>query len=150
MVAKPSQGGKNSIKNQAFKQSANLLRKFDKKARPLFLGEFHISGPILKNHAFTGSGTRVDIPAVRNFPPINQIDACSRTHDFSYESFKKLTGEARRKAIRQADLKALKCYDRFKTVGGYTLARNGIAAKIALENNTPSLARSLLGDLSSV
>lgn len=116
----------------------------------MFLGEFHISGPIVGNHSFSGPGTRLDIPAVRNFPPINQIDACSRTHDFSYEKFKNLTPDARRKAIRQADLKALKCYDRNKRIGGYTFARNGIAAKIALEDNTPELARRLLGDLSGV
>ena len=35
-------------------------------------------------HNFTGPGTRIDLPEVRNFKPYNGIDACSKIHDFQF------------------------------------------------------------------
>ena len=139
--------------NKAFQKTANAFRALDSKARNLELGELHISSPagaLLGNHSFTGPGNRLDLPKVRNFKPVNAIDDVSRSHDFAYERANKLSGEARRKAIRRADELAIKAYDRFKNVGGYTLARSGIAAKIFLEDSNPELARKILGNLSSV
>ena len=68
----------------------------------------------LPNHNFTGPGTRIDLPEVRNFKPYNNIDACSKVHDIEFnEIFKMPLGKERSEKIREADRKVLACYDKY-------------------------------------
>ena len=92
-------------------------------SRPLYKGEMHYGC-----HNFTGPGTRIDLPEVRNAQPVNDIDACSKAHDLAYEAAK---GNAA--AIQQADKKCLDCYARYKDEDGYLPATAGIGGKYALE-----------------
>ena len=104
-------------------------------------GEIH-----LPNHNFTGPGTRIDLPAVRNFAPYNGIDDCSKTHDIEFnEIFKMPLGKERSEKIRQADLKVLECYNKYPDVDGYRLAKLGINSKIKLEDLSPSIFDSIMG-----
>jgi hypothetical protein len=103
-----------------------------KRSRRLYEGELHV--PL---HNFTGPGTRMDLPEVRNFPPYNDIDACSKEHDLEYEKIKKMKGiskEEKAKLIKGADRKAIECYDKHKDEYGYSLAKAGISGKMSVEN----------------
>ena len=120
--------------------SKNIKRN-PRPIRYLKEGEIH-----LMNHSFTGPGTRIDLPEVRNFKPYNGIDACSKTHDIEFnEIFKMPLGKERSEKIRQADLKVLECYDKHPNDSGYTLAKAGINSKIKLEDLSPSLFDQIMG-----
>ena len=113
-----------------------------KPIRYLKRGEIH-----LPSHNFTGPGTRVDLPEVRDFQPYNSIDACSKVHDLRYEkAFKMPKGMKRQNIIRDADKKAVKCYSQFPNVNGYRLAMGGINSKMLLEDVAPSTFDKIVGE----
>lgn len=125
-----------TIAKKAYKK---LVNKFidakdpeHKRSRRLYEGELHI--PL---HNFTGPGTRIDLPEVRNFPPYNDIDACSKEHDLEYvriKALKGITDTEKAKLIKDADRKAIECYDKHKNEYGYSLAKAGISGKMGVEN----------------
>lgn len=128
---------------KAFKTTANALRKKAPNVRKLKLGEFHYG-----NHNFTGPGTRIDLPEVQQFPPYNQIDACSRTHDMEFSRAFRIKNKAKREAaIRRADKKVIACYEQHPHADGYEAASLGINSKMAVEDVSPALAAFLLGNL---
>jgi hypothetical protein len=133
------------IKEDAYRIGANAYRGIfcaPGKSRKLLSGEFH---PQCQN--FTGPGTRIDLGVVRNFPPYNDIDACSKQHDIDYlEASSEPTLEKRKKLIRSADEKVVQCYNKHKTQESYLPAYTGILSKMALERNHPKLARKAFGD----
>jgi hypothetical protein len=95
-----------SAKSRAFQAASNTYRAYSKKVegkknvRQLYDGEIHYG-----LHGYTGPGTRIDIPSVRNGTPFNNIDACSKTHDIVYEKiFQMPLGRARQEAMRNADI----------------------------------------------
>lgn len=116
------------------KKVANTYRRINcnGKARDLYEGELHYGC-----HNFTGPGTRMDLPEVRNFAPYNNIDACSRQHDIEYGNAG--TGSDRPKKIREADERAIKCYDQYPDENGYLPARLGISGKMVAENYIPGI-----------
>lgn len=132
------------IGKKAFQQIANFMRKpFNEKTRPLLLGEFHYG-----KHNFTGPGTRVDLPEVKNFKPYNNIDNCSRTHDLDFlRIFEMKDTKKREKAIRKADKKAIKCYQKYPNEDGFLAGMIGLNSKIGIENVSPQFAKFLLGKL---
>lgn len=80
-------------------------------------------------------GTRTDLPHVRDHPPYNDVDGCSRVHDLAYgDIFKMPAGDAKKKAIRQADIDAINCYNKYKNQKGYKMAHGGIKSKMKLED----------------
>ncbi len=127
-----------------YKKSANILRsKFCKgKARQLYKGEIH---PQCQN--FTGPGTRIDLPDVSNYPPYNNIDACSKVHDIEYnEIANEKDPKEKMKKIRFADEKVLQCYDKYPSEQAHDLAKFFISNKVNLENISPSIIKKLLGE----
>jgi hypothetical protein len=129
---------------KAFQTAANLYRMTymgPKKVRMLHLGELH---PLFEN--YTGPGTRLDLKEVRDTPPFDEIDKCSEAHDYEYEDYFKIKDDAeRRKKIRASDLKALRCYERYKNEPAYKYAHTGISSKVYLEDKFPFIAKKLLG-----
>ena len=120
--------------------SKNITRD-PRPIRYLKSGEMH-----LMNHNFTGPGTRVDLPEVKNHAPYNNIDACSKVHDLEFHRiFKMPLGQARSEAIRAADKKVLECYDRYPSESGYRLASTGINSKIRLEDLSPAIFDQIMG-----
>lgn len=112
------------------------------KVRPLLDGEYH-----LPKHNFTGPGTRIDLAYVRNYEPFNDIDACSKTHDLDYYTASNISDPIKKaKLIRDADLKVLGCYDKFKDEDGYRPAKLGIESKMKLENFAPDVMKNLTGN----
>ena len=98
-------------------------------------------------HNFTGPGTRIDLPEVRNFKPYNGIDACSKIHDFQFDKiFKMPLGKARSEAIRKADIEAIKCYNKHPNDKGYLLAKTGINSKMTLEDISPAIFDKIMGE----
>jgi len=121
--------------------SKNVL-KDPRPIRYLKQGEIHVP-----NHNFTGPGTRIDLPEVRNHAPYNNIDACSKVHDIEFnEIFKMPNGPEREQMIRNADIKAVECYRRYADEAGYSLAKNGINSKMALEDLSPSVFNVVMGE----
>lgn len=109
-----------------------------KRSRLLYQGEKHV--PL---HNFTGPGTRMDLKEVRDFPPYNGIDACSKVHDFEYVDIERsnMTKEQKAQAIMDADKKAIDCYDETHNNPkhkdddyGYLPARSVIKGKFSLES----------------
>lgn len=131
-----------SVSSWLFQKGANIYRRnfCNGKARPLLDGEYHYGC-----HNFTGPGTRIDLPQVANYPPYNDIDACSRDHDIAYEKFK-----GNPEKIRQADEDAVRCYNKYPNENGYTAATLGINGKMALENVLPFVIKSIAPDFSGV
>lgn len=127
--------GAGSFSSKLFQKAANYYRKnfCQGKSRPLKDGEYHLGC-----HNFTGPGTRIDLPEVLNYKPYNNIDACSKQHDIDYTN---ANGDPN--LIREADKKAIICYDKYKNESGYTAARNGINNKMKIENIMPQLVRSV-------
>lgn len=124
-----------SLKSKLFRKSANAYRKrFCKgKARPLEENEYHLGC-----HNYTGPGTRID--KFPDYPPYNNIDACSRQHDIAYSQ-----NQGNPEAIRKADEEAIKCYDKYSNESGYYAAKHGINSKMKLENAMPFLVKSIAG-----
>jgi hypothetical protein len=117
------------------------IKKNPKPIRYLKEGEIH-----LPNHNFTGPATKISLPEVRNHQPYNNIDACSKVHDIEFnEIFKMPLGKQRSEKIRQADRKVLECYDKYPNESGYRLAKTGINSKIRLEDLSPSIFDSIMG-----
>lgn len=133
--------GKSIFQKVANKYRANFC---DGKARPLHKGEYH-----LPCHNFTGPGTRVDLEAVRNYPPYNEIDACARQHDLDYMKAVELPDDERKKAITEADKEILKCIENYKDVSGYTAAKMGINSKMKLAEVLPIISKSMFGKISA-
>lgn len=128
-----------SLASWTYKNMANMYRRnYCDGARPLLDGEYHLGC-----HNFTGPGTRVDLPEVANYPPYNDIDACSRTHDFDYEN-----NRNNPEMIRKADEDAIKCYNKFPNESGYNAAKLGINGKMSLENVLPALVKSISPEFS--
>lgn len=120
----------NAVKT-AFQVASNARRARytgDKSVRQLHHGELHYG-----MHSFTGPGTRTDLAEVRNFPPHNAIDACSRQHDFAYHEAWDEMPHKRQRMIQDADVAAVMCYDEHPKEDGYRVARHGIKAKVKLE-----------------
>jgi len=126
----------------SFKFVSNQYRKraCGGKSRPLLDGEKHIGC-----HNFSGPGTRIDLPEVRNFKPYNGIDACSKQHDLDYSATSQLSGESKKRAIRAADIKVLECYDKHKSDSGYSLAKAGISGKMLAEKYVPNVVEKVAG-----
>jgi hypothetical protein len=120
--------------------AANVYRKlFGRgRARPLLEGEYHYG-----LHNFTGPGTRIDLPEVRNFKPYNDIDDCSKQHDIAYLEADKLSPRSREAAIRQADIEAVDCYNKYPSEDGYNIARLGISGKMLAEDTVPGLVKAI-------
>jgi hypothetical protein len=117
------------------------IKKNPNPIRYLKENEIHVM-----NHNFTGPGTRIDLPEVRNHAPYNGIDACSKIHDIKFnEIFKMPLGKERSEKIREADRKVLECYDKYPNDSGYRLAKLGINSKIRLEDLSPSLFDQIMG-----
>lgn len=124
---------------KGFQIAANAYRKVacQGRARPLELGEFHFGC-----HQFTGPGTKID--KYRNAIPYNDIDNCSRTHDIEYEEADREPDKKKReRLIREADLRAIECYDKYPKENGYLAARAGINGKVHFEKILPTLAKSI-------
>ena len=113
-----------------------------KPIRYLEKGEIH-----LPNHNFTGPGTKIEDPAVRNHAPYNDIDACSKVHDIEFNRLFKLPlgSKERAEGIRKADRAALACYAQHKGQEGFRLAYGGINGKILLEDLDANLFDKLMG-----
>lgn len=122
--------GRSDTYKKTFQKIANLYRKFaGSRSRPLERGEFHYGF-----HNYTGPGTRMDLEKVRNFPPYNNIDACSRTHDLDYGlAFAEPDMEKRALMVREADKKAIKCYLQYPDDDGFKEALAGISGKLTAE-----------------
>lgn len=137
-------------RSKIFQGVSNAQRFYEKNVkgnkkpiRYLFPSEFHVA----PGHNFTGPGTRMDLPEVRNHKPYNEIDACSKVHDIEFDRiFKMPQGKARKEAIRKADREALECYNKHKNVQGYKLAHGGINSKITLEDINPDLFDKIMGE----
>lgn len=116
-----------------YQKVANVYRKLacKGKARPLLDGEYHYGC-----HNYTGPGTRIDM--YPNYPPYNNIDACSRQHDLDYSN-----AQGNPQLIRQADEKVIQCYNKYPNENGYNIAKLGINSKMALENALPLLVKSV-------
>lgn len=134
-ISKSFYGG--SLASKAYMYAVNkyinLKDPLHKKSRVLYDGEYHI--PL---HNFTGPGTRIDIKDVRDFPPYNEIDACSKQHDLDYDEIKHqsldtVSKKQKNKEIMKADRRAIECYNKHKNVYGYTAAKAGISGKLGLE-----------------
>lgn len=146
VLVKNPDSKKNTVANQIFKQSSNLVRKASPKSRPLFLGELHM--PL---HNYSGPATRLDLESVRKQEPFNGIDNCSKTHDLDYKRIGKIKSvKKRNKERRKADLKLIKCYSKNKGDWGYIASNLAMKSKIKLEKNFPEIANRVLGKLSSV
>ena len=85
---------KNTLSNQAFKHSSNLVRKASPKSRALLLGELHM--PL---HNFSGPGTRLD--KFSKTEPFNGIDACSKKHDLDYQRIGRIKSVKQRNKERR-------------------------------------------------
>ena len=121
--------------------SKNIKRN-PRPIRYLKEGEIHAM-----NHNFTGPGTRIDLPEVRNHKPYNGIDACSKVHDIEFnEIFKMPLGKERSEKIRQADRKVLACYDKYPNDSGYRLGKLGINSKIKIEDLSPAIFNQIMGE----
>lgn len=121
-----------------------VSKEFKGDTRPiryLERGEFH-----LPNHNFTGPGTKISKPYVRDFAPYNAIDACSKTHDIRYAKAFRARGEKRRSIIRDADKKVLECYSNHPNEDGYRLAKTGINSKMLLEDVSPETFDKVVGE----
>lgn len=118
-----------------FKTISNIYRNnfCNGKARKLLKGEYHLGC-----HNFTGPGTRIDLPEVRNYPPYNDIDACSRQHDIDYSN-----SNNNPNLIREADEKVINCYNKYPNESGYSAAKLGINSKMKLEDVLPILVKSI-------
>lgn len=114
------------VTKELFQHAANAYRKLygNEDTRPLYPGEFHYG-----LHNFTGPGTRIDLPNVRNATPYNDIDEASKVHDIEYYEAKKLPINKRAEAIHKADQKAIDAYNRYPREDGYKEALLGIAGK---------------------
>ena len=128
-----------SVAKKLYMKAVNAyIDKIDpthKRSRRLYEGEFHI--PL---HNFSGPGTRIDLKEVRDFPPYNEVDACSKTHDLDYVDIKDrktkgiITKEQASKEIMDADRKAIECYDKHPSDWGYSAAKAGIRGKLGIES----------------
>lgn len=135
-----------SLGKTIFMKTANAYRRnyCNGKSRPLYKGEFHLGC-----HNFTGPGTRVDLESVRNYPPYNAIDACSRTHDLDYMKAVEEPDAERKKLIVEADKRVIKCYDQHPNDSGYTIAKTGINSKMKLDKVLPKVSKSVFGKISA-
>lgn len=133
-------GAFKNISNAQRFVSKNILRD-PNPIRYLDRGELH-----LPNHAYSGPLT--NLKKYRNFPPYNNIDACSREHDLDYEeAFEYPEGsEERRKLIREADNEVMECYDRYKNEDGYRIAKMGVNLKTKVEDVSPALFNMIMGE----
>jgi hypothetical protein len=132
-------GAFKNISNAQRFVSKNILRD-PRPIRYLERGELH-----LPNHAFSGPQTNLN--KYRDYPPYNNIDACSKEHDLDYEeAFSLPEGEERRKLIREADDEVMDCYDRFKNEDGYRIAKLGINLKTKVEDVSPALFNMIIGE----
>lgn len=135
-----------NIAKKLFQKLANAYRRnfCDGKARPLYNGEYHFGC-----HNFTGPGTRVDLKEVREYPPYNDIDACSRGHDFDYMKAVELPEGERQKAIIEADKKVIECYKKFPDQNGAKVSQMGINSKMKLDQVLPIVSKSIFGKISA-
>lgn len=117
---------------QAFQYIANKYRKAycGKRSRPLKLGEMHYGC-----HNWSGPGTVMDKTTLKT-PAVNDIDQCSKVHDYAYWNIgkdKKLSKEEKASAIQQADKDAIECYDKYQDQDGYYPSRNLMLGKYGVE-----------------
>jgi hypothetical protein len=111
----------------SFQTIANAFRAKNPASRPLEPGEFHYGF-----HNYTGPGTRIDLHP--NTPPINHIDKASMDHDYDYGDAAKIKDPtARARAVHEADMKAIKEYNKYPKEDGYKPAVLGIAGKWGAE-----------------
>lgn len=121
---------------KVFREISNKFRIFPQ-SRPLLEGELHV--PF---HNFSGPGTATQYKYIREYPAYNKIDRCSKVHDLDYYDLKKVKDPLMRVAlVREADKRAIKCYDKYPNEQGYHLARKGIYTKLKAEE----LLSNLLG-----
>jgi len=102
---------------------------------PLYEGELHFL-----DSNYTGPGTLYELRQARGDKPVSSIDNCSMAHDAAYDRIGKsvMTAEEKARAVHQADLDALACYDEHKNDPGllpyeYDAAYTGIKGKYDAE-----------------
>lgn len=127
-----------AVGKKTFQLAANEYRKryCNSPTRDLLYGEFH---PYCEN--YTGPGTRIDISNVRNYPPHDGIDSCSRQHDIEYDNIGKsnLSKQEKARKIQEADRKAISCYEQYPNEKPYRLAKLGLKGKLGAEQLLSSL-----------
>lgn len=135
-----------NLGSSIFQKAANAYRRnfCNGKSRPLMKGEYHYGC-----HNFTGPGTRVDLKEVRDYPPYNNIDACSRKHDEDYVEAVELPDKERIAAINKADKEVIKCYDKYPKENGYNVSKMGINSKMSLAKVLPTVSKSIFGKISA-
>lgn len=135
-----------NIASSIFQKAANAYRRnfCDGKARQLEKGEYHYGC-----HNFTGPGTRVDLKKVRDYPPYNNIDKCSRQHDMDYVKAIELPDKERIAAINKADKDVINCYDKYPNENGYRVSKMGINSKMSLAKVLPMVSKSVFGKISA-
>ena len=137
-VKKPTDGSGIFDKVQNVSRRIAIKTGATPPVRLLESGEKHIGFPVFSS--FTGPSNRTDLKRVRDHPARDSIDLCSKTHDLAYGDVQKISKkEDKIKAIRKADIAAIKCYDKYKHARGnkpghYLLAHGGITAKMKLED----------------
>jgi hypothetical protein len=127
-----------SLASKIFQKVSNKFRKG--RSRPLEEYEYHAIG-----HNYTGPGTRIDLYG--DIPPYNNIDNCSRTHDFDYLYAENINDpKLRQQRVRKADEDAINCYDQYPNESGYKAAKFFIKNKTKVEDVSPSIIRLILGE----
>jgi hypothetical protein len=102
------------------------------RARPLESGEYHYGC-----HNYTGPGTRIDL--YPDYPPYNNIDRCSQSHDLAYQAIRKkldsgaINDEQAATMVHQADSDAIACYNQYPNEDGYQQAMLGLSGKFLSE-----------------
>src|SRR5205085_10561606 len=103
---------------------------------------------------FLGPGTRVGLPEVADFPPYDDIDNCSRIHDYMYMHALDLADANRidesKQVIRDADAWLRSCLEAYSYERSYVNAKLPLMGKQFVERHFPSnIATSILGKLSA-
>ncbi len=130
-----------SLLTSLYQKLGNIYRKkyCDGRARSLLPGEIH---PLCAN--FEGPGTKISQPAVRNYPPYNNIDACAKAHDIAYLEADKLPNKEKYEARRKADEIFNECISHYKNEQPYYSLGKFIGYKNTLEDVAPAFAKTFL------
>ena len=109
----------NTPDGDLFIKASNAYRSTDSRSRPLLRGEYHYG-----LHNFTGKGTRIDLPAVLNAEPINNVDRVSKIHDLALANARTPQEKMR------ADKIAISGYKKYKNENGAAAAIVSIGDKL--------------------
>ena len=125
----------------AYQKIANAYRsRYCPGARMLEKGEFH---PLCAN--WMGPGTVIE--KALKYPAANAADQCARIHDLEYKVASEQKDEnLRRKLIRIADEKIMKCLDNTHDYPYTDWGKAGINLKMRGEDLAPGLLHMLMGE----